>query len=876
MSSTPAQEVLPERTERVSRVARDAAGWLQRNSGVLKEDPTALDRDFRRFGRRAARLNAAASRPMAVAVFGASQAGKSYLVSSLATPPGQPLEAAYGSQRLNFLRDLNPQGGKESTGLVSRFTMRTDPAPAHAPVPLRLLTQTDIVKILANAFLEDFKVPDLEPPQPSEVDALFDRLAQERRPIGERSAFEAQPGFSADDIEELREYFDKHFPGNPLLRALGPGYWKRAAEVIPVLQPSARAEGYAPLWNNTPELTAVAAELIGALATLQFPDVAFCGLDALMPRERSVLDANLVFGLGEPDASPKVEVVSATGARAPLGRAVLAALIAEITVPLAARPWDFFEHTDLLDFPGARSREEISDPRSFLSQPGRLGRVFLRGKVAYLFQRYNDEQEIAAMLLCVGPSNQDVQTLPRMVDDWIGLTIGPTPAARAAQRNSLFVVLTQFDREFEEKAGEDTGTGGRWSARIQASLLEFFGKSHAWPKNWASGRPFDNLFWLRSTAIGFDAVYDYTGEGALRREVAVSPRATAKVAQKREAFLTTPEVAAHFADPGRAWDEALRPADGGISWLASRLRDVCDPSTKAAQISGRVEELATDMAQRLRPYFHTGDLAAELARARQNATEVVRALAQTAQAQMLGSLLRALQVTTDQIAAVYRRLESDTSEHLTPIGTLSTEDDYLAALGLAAPPTREVATVARDRYERFVDAALAEWSRSMQELVSDADAQAAFRLPREQAATLAGEIWSAARRLKLRDRIATDLREKTFGHRAAALSQRPVMLVEEGINGFVHRLGYDRLAPSARPHVAGGQRPVFLERSSTTGQPVLGPKPAPYDREFHIDWMTAVARTFEDNVQDPAASGLDIAANEALGALLVNLEARRA
>ncbi len=860
---------LVRRTGQVADVARDAAAWLEANRASLKEDPTALARDFRRFGRRAARLRTAATRPMGVAVFGASQAGKSYLVSSLATPPGRPLEAVYGAQRLNFLRDLNPQGGKESTGLVSRFTLRADPAPAGAPVPLRLLSQTDVVKILANAFLEDFKVPNLLPPEPEAVAAMFDRLAPQGGAQG--------AGLTSDDIEEMREYFDKHFAGSGLIRALGVNYWLRAAAIIPTLPPAARAEAYAPLWNNTPALTAVAAELIAALASLQFPDVAFCGLDALMPREISVLDANLVFGLGAPETTAGITVVSAAGGRAVLGRAVLAALIAEITVPLAERPWDFFEHTDLLDFPGARSREEISDPAGFLAQPGRLGRVFLRGKVAYLFQRYNDEQEIAAMLLCVGPSNQDVQTLPRMITEWIGLTIGATPAARAAQRNSLFFVLTQFDREFEEKAGEDSATGQRWSARLQASLLEFFGKSHDWPAEWAPGRAFDNLFWLRSTAIGFDSVLDYETVDGVKREVAIAERARAKIAEKRAAYLQTPEVLRHFADPARAWEEALRPGDGGISFLAGQLRQVCDPSTKALQLSGRVEELATDMAQRLRPYFHTGDLAAELARAKQNAQEVLRALAQCAQAQMFGSLLRSLQVTSDQVAAVYFRLESDVSDGPAPIGTISLEDDYLAALGIAQEPVAvDAVAVAKDRYERFVDAAMAEWSETMQALATDDDAQAAFRLPREQAATLAGEIWSAARRLRLRDRIATDLRERTFGHRSAAAAQRPVMLVEEGINGFVHRLGFDRVAPAARPHVANGSRPIFQERPAITGQPVLGATAAPYDRVFHIDWMTALQRTFEDNVQDPGASGLDIAANEALGGILVHLEARRA
>ena len=122
-----------QRAAEVAEVARAGAAWLEAHPR-LKQDPSAPARDFRRFGRRAARLRAAAERPMCVAVFGASQAGKSYLVSSLATRPGEPLLAAYGDQRLNFLQDLNPPGGKESTGLVSRFTARGAAAPVGARV----------------------------------------------------------------------------------------------------------------------------------------------------------------------------------------------------------------------------------------------------------------------------------------------------------------------------------------------------------------------------------------------------------------------------------------------------------------------------------------------------------------------------------------------------------------------------------------------------------------------------------------------------------------------------------------------------------------------------------------------------------------------
>ena len=853
-----------QRAAAVAAVARSGAAWLEANRARLKEDPTLLAADFRRFGRRAARLRAAAGRPMCVAVFGASQAGKSYLVSSLATRPGKPLIAAYGEHRPNFLADLNPPGGKESTGLVSRFTVRPVAAPGHAPVPVRLMSQTDVVKILANAFLEDFKVRDLRLPEPAAVSALFDRLAGS-------AAAAPQAGLAVDDIEELREYFTLHFPIHPLMQALGPAYWARAADVIPRLPADMRAEAYAPLWNAVAPFTRVAQQLITALAALGFPDTAFCGFDALSPRETSVLDADMVFGLGE-QSRGQLRVSSSTGASATLDRAAVAALIAEITVPLTEQPWDFFEHTDLLDFPGARTREEISDPDAFLAQEGRLGRVFLRGKVAYLFQRYNAEQEISAMLLCVGPSNQDVQTLPNMIDAWIGQTMGATPAARAQQRNSLFLVLTKFDGEFEDKAGEDVASGQRWTARLQASLLDFFGKAHAWPKAWAPGQAFNNTSWLRSTAIKFAGVMDY----ADGQEAGVAPRAEASVAAKKAAYLSNELVRAHFADPERAWNEAMSPNDGGISYLAGRLRPVCDPRTKADQVAGRVAELAEDMAKRLRPYFHTGDLQAELVRARKEARALARALIACGQAQMFGPLLRQMQVTPDLVSSVYWDLQSKPDDAPVPIGTVGLQDDYLGALaGLLddeadAPPPGPAQ--ARDRFERFADMALAEWQRQLQALADDPATAAVFRLPREQAATLVNALMTAARRLDLRGRIAHDLRLRaSFQHRNPGAAQKPIMLVEAGINGFVHMLDYDRAPMAQRPKAANTGRAVFTPRPPLVGQPVLGARAAPYDVEFNADWILAAAQMFEDNVQDPAASGLDIAANEALGTLLQQL-----
>ena len=860
-------EVVTARAAEVAEAARAGAAWLDTNGEALSLDRTTAAHAFRRFARRAQRLRVAAGRPPCVAVFGASQAGKSYLVSSIATSGGKPLMVIYGDQRLHFLRDLNPQGEKESTGLVSRFTLRPVASPVGAPVPLRLLSQTDVVKILANAFMEDFKLDDLRLPDGPAIAALFDALAKAAGPS-------PQGGMTIDDVEEMREYFDLHFRTHPVIKELGSAYWARAADVIPRLPPSRRAEAYAPLWNGTPSFTRVAAELIGALESLGFPDIAFCGLDALMPREQGVLNADTVFAIGE-SSRGAVRVVSSTGAAAALDRALLAALIAEITVPMEQRPWAFFEHVDLIDFPGARSREVIRSVDTFLAEPGRLGRVFLRGKVAYLFQRYNTEQEIAAMLLCVGPSNQDVQTLPEMIATWIDQTIGPSPSARAEQRDSLFLVLTMFDMEFTEKEGEDVASGQRWTTRLQASLLDFFGKAYDWPRNWANGRAFDNCFWLRSTAVRFKAVFDYIDAEDGGHVETRAPRAESFLAQRLGPYLRNGNIRAHFADPLRAWNEGLRENDGGIGYLAEQLRPVCDPALKAEQITGRLVELAGDIAKQLRPHFHASDLAAELERTQAAARDLVRALLACAQAQMFGPLLRALQVTEDQVTSVYWRMQSEPDDTPVPIGKASTASDYDDDFGdwLADSAPAAAPTPARHRFDRLTDLAIGDWTQGMQSFAEGHDIERAFHVSREHALVLVGEIARAARRLDLRGTISRELHARaSFQQRSAAAAQKPVIIIEQAINSFVHMLGYNRLPPDQRPKTRNGNRTIFAPRLAVSGLPPLGPQPAPYDRTFHVDWMTAIARTMEENVQDVGSGTIDIVQNAALGKILQRLE----
>jgi hypothetical protein len=859
-------ESIVARAAEVAAASGSAANWMEAHGAKLRQDRATLVREFRRSGRRGVQLHEAAQRRMCVAVFGASQAGKSYLVGRLAAPPGGQLTVRFDSQTLDFLADINPPGGQEATGLVTRFTTRPMPTPAGAPVALRLLSQTDVIKILANTFLEDFDV-DIVPPDEASLSQRFAMLAGLVQPAPVDT-------LTIDDVEDLADYFRQHFKNHALLRHLDMvGYWSRAADLAPRLRISERVILFAPLWGETKRFNELYDHLVSGLAELQFAQIVYCGTDALVPRERSLLDARRLFSIGQPtEPAEMLAVTLQSGSRTNIGRPVLAALIAEMTMPLAEQPWPFFQETDLLDFPGARTREVIVDLDRFLAQPENLGFALLRGKVAYLFQRYNAEQEITSMLLCVGPNNQEVQTLPSMVNEWIKQTLGDTPQARARQRTSLFFVLTKFDSEFEDKAGEDASSATRWTARLQASLTDFF-KSYEWPGEWTPDRPFNNLFWLRNPSIGFKAVFDYEptfNPRELGREIGVAPRAAAAVAQKRNAYLANDLVRKHVADPAIAWDAALAANDGGVGRLAEALGPVCDPTLKANQIAAQVEKLAGQIAERLRPLWRSDDREAELVAAKARAAGVVRALVDCARAQMFGPLLRAMQISAEQVAGVHWTMQNEPESSFTPIGTVASADEYANELadlmGDVPLPTDNAAPL--DYFEHFAGMVVATWDEMLGAFAADAGGLAAL---------LVGQLGAAARRTDLRGRIAGSLRERASFHgRATAGSGKIALVAEDMVNSFVTCLGYDLLEEARRPTVgpAGpNQRRIFARRPVVQGLPPLGDQPSSYDRMFHVDWMAAFVRMMEDNVSDQSAEDFDRNANDEVGAMVRKLAA---
>ena len=412
---------LAQECDKVASLARRALEWVEepKNDPRVAQERSFLERALRSQAYRAGRLSQSVERPMCVGVFGPSQAGKSYLVSVLARK-GETLTAVFDDParpEVDFIQDINPYGEKEATGLVTRFTVHKPQTPPGFPVFLRLLTQTDLLKILANSYFHDGDLQEEKLPSWEDLD-------------GHVKSFESKVRTSyadvlrEEDVWDLEDYFQRY-----LKRAetkVIDSFWDRMARIAPYLGLADRADLFSILWGRHRDLTNLYQTLLENLAKLNFAEKAYCQIDALSPAVTGILNVETLTGLAGTDQA-LVPVSVAAGAQVLLPRPIVTALAAELCINIKERPWPFFEHTDLLDFPGYRGRTRYNLAKFLADAKGSaLKELFLRGKVDYLFQRYTAEQELTSMLLRLRPSNLDVTTLPAVIEDWIGVTHGKT------------------------------------------------------------------------------------------------------------------------------------------------------------------------------------------------------------------------------------------------------------------------------------------------------------------------------------------------------------------------------------------------------------------------------------------------------------------
>ena len=890
--ATVAADALAARCLEVADLGEAGVAWIgdAANRDKIGAESMSLRREFRRAVLRSRKLANAAKRNMCVGVYGPSQAGKSYLISVLGRPKGSELMAAFDGvdERIKYLDRINPEGQGESTGLVTRFTVARVPSPPGFPVKVRFLSEPDLARILANAFAMDGDAS--EPvPGPEEVERLL--AAAEARAGGG-----SDPAFSTEEMWDVQEYISNEFHRLAYFAALRP-YWDRAASVVPRLDPAGRAELLAVLWGRHRKLTELYVSLASHLKTLRDSREAFAPLAALIPRETSIIDVQTLKELdGEASYDP-VDVHTDSGASATIPRGELTALVSEMIVPMAESPWDFMSGTDLLDFPGTRNRFTHDLAQYLEAGEAPLAQLFLRGKVAYLFDRYVAEQELTSMLLCIGDGNMEAKDLPDLIDRWVAATHGASPSEREDARCILFFLLTKFDTLLVESGGAGDDPRTRFDRRIQNSMIEPFGKlPDSWLNEWTTRAPFGNSFWLRNPEYEA-AVIEYDGNG---REVRVRPDRRDRVEALRDGAVGSELVQRHFSDPALAWEAAMEIDDGGVTRLAGALAEVCVPEVKLEQVRTQLAAQVRVLEHRLAPFYISSDIETRLIEKREAADELVGALNECYDLHRWGDLMESLVVDPGRIADEIARIPADVyivaGEEIarssisdaggngagrprpgrpTP-GAARSASRADPTPATTAPDGDSPPPIRRMTLEAFqAERSLAVWMEGLHDFLERRERLARYALSEKSASDLVGELIEASRRLALDVRIRKALEAWNFSLHSERRAGPAATVAAQRINAFVACLGMDSLPERERPAVDhdGETRHVFADSPMRYAVRSLPERPRLSAEDRLVDWTFALYRTFEDNARNVDGATVDVTQNLRLGEILAGLAA---
>ena len=895
----------------VSDLARRSIDWLGHsvNKARAGQEFEPLTRKLRLNLRRAERLKSAASNPPSMAVYGASQAGKSYLVAHLAAPPsgsgaaGQAEKSAIvlphnKNGGISFL-DINPVGGRESTGLVTRFTKRPMSADPEYPVMLRLLTAVDLVKIMTSCFAEDLdtEITDEKPVDPGAVMQLLDDIRRLPR--------SGSNGLTDDDIYEIQELCRRRY-GRVFQALLGSDYFETAASLVSGLDTDGLTRLCEPLWNSVPRLSLLFRKLHGALSQLGFATTVYCGIDSLLPRADeasralTIIDVDTLKRVLMP-TDEKVAVKHG-GSTTKLDRPVVAALAAELVLNLGGQTRPFLNDIDLLDFPGARSRGGITLKK--LEEAAGTEDVFLRGKVALLFDRYREEYDITSMLLCIGPGPQEVVPLRTLVHGWVEDTHGASADKRRKfGSTSLMVVLSKFDLAFERKAGEEIASSDRWKARIDSAITNFLAKSGKWTSEWTPGRPFSNVFWYRNPFIEQPHLFDLEKTTSGVREMGLRQAITSDVAEMRQAFLELDLVQQHFNDPAAAWNAAMTLNDGGITYLAEHIAQIGRTNIKLHMIQTTIAAIATETDREMRKFYFDTDPTVQRAARQQDAEKIAQELAAAGSELKFGRLLGRLVVSQDELETLFRSVRRRQGVEpkpaqpgqstpppppaSNPLWALIRGGGGTAAAPAAATASPKVTTPAPgkapldcsdptgaglDLAGRFACRSYSFWCQRVYDVCRSPDLLALYKLSPDGAQTLATELIAGSRRMRMPDQIADGTRPATgftaSGQDSGAAT--PALIAAKVINEYVAYIG--RRGPVQDTDVKPDPKDPRFQRETTRDLPKLAEVRTVSAFTFCVDWVKSFLDMVGANAASASGVNFDIAQNEALGALLTKLK----
>lgn len=630
---------------------------------------------FKEYRRKLRRIRSALEENCSAAAYGESQVGKSYLMSSLLSSADSPFVIQSGGRSYSFIDELNPSGGNnakiESTGVITRFTISKGNNTMADFVKVRLLSVVDIILLIADSYYNDIKL------NPDTI-LKYDEINKELEGLSSLWAPKAkqQDEITDDDIKDIYDYI-KDIIGNNAASVYQSNFCKLVAPVIQYVSYDKWVNIFSLLWNKNSEMSHLFSVLINEYKKLGFNTEVYVPFDAVLRDKGTILKIewlDTVCGVNIDTGRDIIytDVYDKNGniIAQNFGKGNLSALIAELTFELPeaiAQERKFLNKIDLLDFPGARSREKFKENEIHTVLP----KILRRGKVAYLFNKYSRSLRISSVLFCHHNDQKTEPTIGETINNWIEDNIGRTPDERAKLLQDtngiapLFMIATKFNIDLERTKTDNIDNldklDDHWN-RFDTVIPEII-KPNKWFDDWVpkggffKSSAFQNVYPLRDFYwSGKNHLFVGYQDGEIKSEetgVFVHPDFPDYMDYLRKSFLRNDFVRTHFPHPEETWnDVATINNDGSKAIIRSldSIANVLDDARRKKYLS-ELRSIKQEMYQALSVYFEPEDSEEKNRKVKQICGDIRRSLIFTigTKPEIFGTIIDSLMVSVGDL-----------------------------------------------------------------------------------------------------------------------------------------------------------------------------------------------------------------------------------
>ena len=602
---------LQQQAERTWQMADDLVEWAGKHTDSRKQTDYEIsgEEEFAlyRLRRLASNLCRSANVPVATAVYGASQVGKSLFVGQVLEPADtrdsplgkcDQLDPPAYVRELSFHLDINPQcGANEATALVTRFTTKErfdETALPEYPVKVRALTRAEWLRVLARGFRSECKQPANVVWREGQLRDLFEEVSRDHDAekvdrdwrMDLLDVYAYLRGIDPRQYEVSESMFNSFLSQFPLTEA---GYVEIAGRLF---------------WDRKgfPALTAMFNEVCSFLKKITAH-----GRDGILVHWAAVkflLDSQRSMVQESPDSQWQKRVAwkdISDGFRdgwyvldyKPGGHGpsedlhIIQSAMLEMTIPIIPHrlkeDWrDVILKMDLLDLPGMRAGggDAVGGATVIESIPEKMN-VVKRGKVFYLIDRYLEERQVQTLLLLIRGGLLEVrQLLNEYVEKWGKARYGDDawPQNVTTPNPALFIGLTGIDDEFEKRQLNRNLYDNRLNQLVNETFYEMmtdFG---------GPGQPFTNIFPIR-----YPGTWD---ADEARRQASGEP---GKWTEAGEIFAQSPMVRKYVLNPEEKWRVAMRDHDGGLSLISKGFVGCTNSLQKQDALQEQIKRVYHDL-----------------------------------------------------------------------------------------------------------------------------------------------------------------------------------------------------------------------------------------------------------------------------------------